>query len=73
MCEPDASVSGCAFDDGPARVEQAEALCVFDDEEGGAVFDGAAGVLEFGFAEDVATGFFGKLFEADEGGFADCC
>lgn len=45
---------------------------MLDDEEGGAVFDGATGVLEFGFAEDGAAGFVGQFFEADEGGFADC-
>lgn len=45
---------------------------MLDDEEGGAVFDAAAGVLEFGFAEDGAAGFFGEVLEANEGGFADC-
>ena len=72
MCETNASVSGCTLDDGAARLQETLALGVFDDEEGGAVFDGAAGVLEFGFAEDGAAGFFGEFFEADEGGFADC-
>lgn len=66
MGEPDAGISCCAFDDGAAGVEQAEALSIFDDEEGGAVFYGAAGVLKFGFPEDVAAGFFAEALEADE-------
>jgi hypothetical protein len=45
---------------------------MLDDEEGRAVFDTAARVLEFGFAEDVAAGLFGELFELYEWGFADC-
>jgi len=28
--------------------------------------------LEFGFAEDVAAGFFGELLEANERSFANC-
>jgi hypothetical protein len=70
--EADAGVSGCAFDDGAAWVEEAEALGIFDDEECGAVFYAAAGVLKFGFSEDVAAGFFAEAFEADERGFANC-
>jgi hypothetical protein len=69
--EPDASVSGCAFDDGAAWVQESEALGIFDDEERGSIFDAAAGVLEFGFAEDVAAGLFAEAFEADERGFAN--
>jgi hypothetical protein len=72
VCEPNAGVASCAFDDGSAGVQETEALCIFDDEEGGAVFDGAAGVLEFGFAEDVAAGFLGEALEAYERSFADC-
>jgi hypothetical protein len=53
-------------------VEEALALGIFDDEERGAVFDGASRVLEFGFAQYVAAGFFGELLEADQGGFANC-
>jgi hypothetical protein len=45
--------------------------CIFDDEEGGAILDGAAWVLEFGLSEDIAAGFFGQSLEADERGFAD--
>jgi hypothetical protein len=70
--EADACVAGRAFDDGTARVQEALALGIFDNEEGGAVFNGAAGILEFGFAEDVAASFFGETFEADEGGLANC-
>lgn len=50
MGEADAGVAGGAFDYGAAGLEQAFLLGVFDDVEGGAVLDGAAGVLEFGFA-----------------------
>jgi hypothetical protein len=70
--EPDARVSRGAFDDGAAGLEQACFLGVLDDEERRAVFDGAAWVLELGFAEDVAAGLFGELLQADEGRFADC-
>jgi hypothetical protein len=70
--EPDARVAGGAFDDGPAGLDQALLFGMLDDEEGGAVFDTAARVLEFGFAEDIAAGLFGELFESYEGGFADC-
>jgi hypothetical protein len=72
VCEPDACVASCAFDHGSARVEEALALGIFDDEERGAVFDGASRVLEFGFAQDVAAGLFGELLEADQGRFANC-
>lgn len=46
---------------------------MLDDEERSAVFDAAAGVLEFGFAQDVAAGFFGELLQPDQGCLADCC
>lgn len=72
MGEADAGVSGGAFDDGAAGLEEAEFLGVLDDVEGGAVFDAAAGVLEFGFAEDVAAGFFGEALEADEWCLSNC-
>jgi hypothetical protein len=72
VCETDAGVAGGALDDGAARVQEAKALGVFDDEEGGAVFYGAAWVLELGFSEDGAAGFFGEALEADEGGLSDC-
>jgi hypothetical protein len=71
VCEANARVAGCAFDYGAAGVQEAEALCVFDDEEGGAILDGSAWVLEFGLSEDIAAGFFGQSLEADERGFAD--
>jgi hypothetical protein len=48
-------------------------MCVvFDDEERGAVFDAAAGVLEFGFAQHVAARFFGELLQPDERRLANC-
>ena len=56
-----ARVARGALDDGAAGLEEAGFLGVLDDEERGAVFHRAAWVLEFGFAEDVAAGFFGEL------------
>jgi hypothetical protein len=47
-------------------------FCILNHEEGGAVFDGAAGVLEFGFSEDVTAGLFGEFLQTDEGCFANC-
>ena len=73
MGEADAGVSCCAFDDGAAWFEQACFFGVFDDEEGGAILDGAAGVLKFSFAEDITARFFGELLEADERSLADGC
>jgi hypothetical protein len=57
-----ACVARGAFDDGAPRLEEAGFLGVLDDEERRAVFYAAAGVLEFGFAEDGAAGFFGEGF-----------
>jgi len=73
VCEANTSVSSGAFDDSTARLQEALALGVFDDEEGGAILDRATGVLEFGLSEDIAAGLFGEALEADEGGFSDCC
>ncbi len=69
--EADACVAGRAFDDGAAGLEEAALFGVFDDVEGCAVLDGAAGVHEFGFAEDFAAGLGGEVVEADEGRVAD--
>ena len=44
---------------------------MFDDVEGRAVFDAAAGVLEFRFAQDGAAGLFAERGELDEWGVAD--
>ena len=60
MREAYAGVSCRALYDGTPWFQQPEIFGVLDEEEGGAVFYGAAGVLEFGFAEDVAAGFFGE-------------
>lgn len=73
MCKTNTSVSGGAFDDSTARLQEALALGVFDDEEGGAVLDGATGILEFGLSEDVAAGLFGEALETDERSFTDRC
>ena len=72
MCESDTSVAGGTFDYCSAWLEEAAALGVLDYVEGGAVFDGAAGVHEFGFAEDFAAGLIGDFVETDEGGVANC-
>ena len=60
-----------ALDDRPAGAEEASFLGVEDDVQGGAVFDAAAGVLELGFAEDVAGGLVGERGEVDQGRVAD--
>jgi hypothetical protein len=54
-------------------VQETQAFGIFDDEEGGTVFDGATWVLEFSFAEDVAAGFFRELFQADQRCLSNCC
>ena len=48
--QADSRVTGGAFDDGSPWFEQAAVFGVLDEEFGGAVFDAAARVLEFGFA-----------------------
>jgi hypothetical protein len=73
VCQSNSSVSSCAFDDCAAGLDQSKTFGIFDDEEGGAILDGATGVLELSFAENVATRLFGKLLEADERGFANGC
>ena len=50
MGEANARVTGSAFDYGAARFKQTALLGILDDVEGGAVFDGAAWVLELGLA-----------------------
>ncbi len=50
MREAYTRVACCAFDDGAAGFQEAALFGIFDDVVGGAVFDAAAGVLEFGFA-----------------------
>ncbi len=58
MRKADARVAGCTFYYGAARLENAAFFRIEDAVEGCTVFDGAAGVLEFGFAEDLTAGFF---------------
>lgn len=58
MRKADAGVAGRTFYYGAARFENATFFGIEDAVEGCAVFDGAAGVLEFGFAEDLTAGFF---------------
>ena len=50
MCETDPRITRCAFDDGAAGVKEAAFFGILDDVEGGAIFDAAAGILEFRFA-----------------------
>jgi hypothetical protein len=71
VCEPNTSVSSGALDDGATRLQETLALGVFDDEEGGAVFDRATRVLKFGLSKHIAASLFGEALEADEGSFAD--
>jgi hypothetical protein len=65
VCKPNTRVASCAFNNGTARTQQAGFFSVLDDEEGSAVLDTAARVLELGFAEDVTARLFGDLFETD--------
>lgn len=58
MGESNAGVASCALNHGAAWFQQTLAFGVLDDEESGAVLDGASGILEFCFAEDIAAGFF---------------
>jgi hypothetical protein len=69
--ESDARVAGCALDHRATGAEQPTLLGVADYVERRAVFDGAAGVGELGFAEDFAAGLLGEVVEADQGGVAD--
>ena len=71
MREPNSRIAGGSFDDRAARSQDAAELGGLDYVQGGAVFNGAAWVLEFGFAEDGAAGFVGEAIQADEWGFAD--
>jgi len=48
--EADSRVAGGAFHDGAAWAEEASFFSIEDTVESGAVFDGTAGVLEFGFS-----------------------
>jgi hypothetical protein len=55
-----------------APSDQAAADRVLDDERRGSVFDGAAGVGPFSFAEDLDAGkMLRQLVQADERGVAD--
>jgi hypothetical protein len=72
VSETDTSVSGCAFDDGTAGFQETLLFGILNDEEGGAVFDGTAGVLEFGFSKDIAACLFGEFLQADKRGFSNC-
>lgn len=67
----DACVAGGALNDGAARLELAALFGVLHYIEGGAVFDRAAGVLEFSFSEDFAARLAGEVIEADEGRVAN--
>jgi hypothetical protein len=71
--ESDTRVTGGALDHRAAGAEQAPFFGVADYVERGAVFDGAAGVGELGFAEDFAAGLLGEVVQADEGCVADGC
>jgi hypothetical protein len=71
--ESDARVAGGALHHRAAGPEQPALFGVADYVERGAVFDGAAGLGELGFAEDFAAGLLGEVVQADEGCVADGC
>lgn len=73
MSQTNASIPRCTFDNRAAGLDEAQPFGILDDEEGGAILDGAAGVLKFSFAEDITARFFGELLEADERSLADGC
>src|SRR5205807_9307209 len=57
--ETNPGIAGGALDDDAARAQQPALFGVFDDVEGGAVLDRAAGVEELGLAEDRAPRLLG--------------
>lgn len=62
MRESNASVSSCAFDNGAPRFYLAPLFSIFNNIKGGTIFDAAAWILKFGFAEDLAAGLVGEGF-----------
>ncbi len=69
--QADAGVAGGALDDDAAGLQEALLLGVLDDVERGAVLHRAAGVEEFGLAEDRAAGLLGGAAQLDQGRIAD--
>ena len=69
--EAHAGVSGSAFDDGAAGLEQAFALGFVDHPDADAVFHGAARIEIIGFHEDFGLNILGNAIEADERRVAD--
>lgn len=72
MCEANACIACCAFDDGSSGFQEASFFGMLDDVEGGAIFDGAAWILEFSFAEDIAAGLLREALQSDQRGFPNC-
>ena len=72
MRETYTGVASGAFDDRATGFQEAALFGIFDDVEGGAVFDAAAWVLELGLSEDGTGGFGGELVEFYEGCVANC-
>lgn len=66
MRQANAGVSGRAFNDCSAWSQQSLFLGVFDDVECSSVLHTATGVLELGFAQDVAPSFLGKALKPDQ-------
>ena len=60
MCEAYTGIAGGAFDDSAAGFQKPALFGIADYVEGCAVFDAAAGILEFGFAEDCGAGLLGE-------------
>ena len=71
MREPDAGIAGRAFDDRAARLEAAAALGVVDDGTRRAILHRAAGIHEFGLAENLAAGLVAETIQADQRRIAD--
>lgn len=73
MRQTNTGVSGRALHNGATGLQETLLFRILDDEQRRAVLDAASGVLEFGFAEDVAAGFFRKALQTDQRSVANRC
>jgi len=69
--ESDAGVAGGGFGDDGVFVKEAAAFGVEDHAEGGAIFDGSAGVEEFELGEDMGGAGGDDAMELEDRGVAD--
>jgi len=69
--QADPRIAGRSFDDRPTRLQHAALHEILDDPAGRPVLDRAAGVHEFGFAQNFAAGQFRQPPQAQQGRAAD--